>query len=78
MIPIAHPLLGEEEEPAILRVPASNQMAHFAMLDLFDKQHIAHARFLTADLSNFIQTPVSRARHCHVHHLPIVEAAPAS
>jgi dTDP-4-amino-4,6-dideoxygalactose transaminase len=75
MIPIAYPLLGEEEESAILRVLASNQWAHLARLDLFYEQRIAHARFLTADLSNFIQTPVSRTRHRHVHHLPVMEAA---
>ena len=75
MISIAHPLLGEEEEAAILRVLASNQLAQLARLDLFYGQRIAHARFLTADLSNFIQMPVSRTRYRHVHHLPVMEAA---
>ncbi len=67
MISIAHPLLGEEEEVAILRVRASNQLAYLAKLDLFHEQSIAHARFLTADPSNFIQMPGSRTGHRHVH-----------
>lgn len=75
MISIAHPLLGEEEEVAILRVRASNQLAYLAKLDLFHEQSIAHARFLTADPSNFIQMPGSRTGHRHVHHLPVMEAA---
>jgi hypothetical protein len=62
MISIAHPLLGEEEEVAILRVRASNHLAYLAELDLFHEQSIAHARFLTADPSNFIQMPGSAYR----------------
>lgn len=74
MIPIARPLFGEEEEAAILRVLASNQLTQLEKLELFTGPRTANARFLTAGLSKFIQTPVSRPRHRHVHHLPVMEA----
>jgi len=70
MIPIAHPLLGTEEENAVLRVLVSGQLAQGKHVTVFE-QHFAevcHVREATERLSGSVQTPVSRPGYRHVYH----------